>query len=96
MLTGNATLVIHEDGTATLTAGVQAITAMGMTGAASDWTIYENTQDYLDGAANPTKGARFKARVDERQSTGWKEETVQDQFYHSGSETECSSNPYVH
>ena len=63
--TGNATLVIHEDGTATLTAGVQAITAMGMTGAASDWTIYENTQDYLDGAANPTKGARFKARVDE-------------------------------
>lgn len=63
--TGNATLVIHEDGTATLTAGVQTITAMGMTGAASDWTIYENTQDYLDGAANPTKGARFKARVDE-------------------------------
>lgn len=63
--TGNATLVIHEDGTATLTAGVQAITAMGMTGAASDWAIYENTQDYLDGAANPTKGARFKARVDE-------------------------------
>ena len=63
--TENATLVIHEDGTATLTAGVQAITAMGMTGAASDWTIYENTQDYLDGAANPTKGARFKARVDE-------------------------------
>lgn len=63
--TGNATLVIHEDGTATLTAGVQAITAMGVTGAASDWTIYENTQDYLDGAANPTKGARFKARVDE-------------------------------
>lgn len=63
--TGNAILVIHEDGTATLTAGVQAITAMGMTGAASDWTIYENTQDYLDGAANPTKGARFKARVDE-------------------------------
>ena len=63
--TGNATLVIHEDGAATLTAGVQAITAMGMTGAASDWTIYENTQDYLDGAANPTKGARFKARVDE-------------------------------
>lgn len=63
--TGNATLVIHEDGTATLTTGVQAITAMGMTGAASDWTIYENTQDYLDGAANPTKGARFKARVDE-------------------------------
>lgn len=30
--TGNATLVIHEDGTATLTTGVQAISAMGMTG----------------------------------------------------------------
>lgn len=62
--TGNATLVIHEDGTATLTTGVQAISAMGMTGAASDWTIYENTQDYLDGTANATTGARFKARVD--------------------------------
>lgn len=59
--TGNATLVIHEDGTATLTTGVQAISAMGMTGAASDWTIYENTQDYLDGTANATTGARFKA-----------------------------------
>lgn len=63
--TGNATLVIHEDGTATLTTGVQAISAMGMTGAASDWTIYENTQDYLDGKANSSHGARFKARVDE-------------------------------
>ena len=63
--TGNATLVIHEDGTATLTTGVQAISAMGLTGAASDWTIYESTQDYLDGTANPTKGARFNARVDE-------------------------------
>ncbi len=62
--TGNATLVIHEDGTATLTTGVQAITAMGMTGAASDWTIYENTQNYLEGKATPTTGARFKARVD--------------------------------
>ena len=62
--TGNATLVIHEDGTATLTTGVQAITAMGMTGAASDWTIYENTQDYLDGKANSQTGARFKAHVD--------------------------------
>lgn len=62
--TGNATLVIHEDGTATLTTGVQAISAMGMAGAASDWTIYENTQDYLDGKANSKTGARFKARVD--------------------------------
>lgn len=62
--TGNATLTIHEDGSATLTTGVQAITAMGMTGAASDWTIYENTQDYLDGKANSKTGARFKARVD--------------------------------
>ena len=63
--TGNATLVIHEDGTATLTTGVQAISALGMTGAASDWTIYENTQDYLDGKSNSSHGARFKARVDE-------------------------------
>ena len=63
--TDNATLVIHEDGTATLTAGVQAISAMGLSGAASDWTIYESTQDYLDGTANANTGARFKARVDE-------------------------------
>ena len=60
-----ATLVIHEDGTATFTAGVQAIKAMGTEGAASDWTLYENTQDYLDGKANSKTGARFKARVDE-------------------------------
>lgn len=59
-----ATLVIHEDGSATLTTSVQAITAMGMTGAASDWTVYENTQDYLDGKANSKTGARFNARVD--------------------------------
>lgn len=60
-----ATIVIHEDGTATFTAGVQAITAMGLTGAASDWTIYESTQDYLDGIANSSTGARYNARVDE-------------------------------
>lgn len=60
-----ATIVIHEDGTATFTAGVQAITAMGMTGAASEWTIYESTQDYLDGIANSSTGARYNARVDE-------------------------------
>nr|WP_294652258.1 Ig-like domain-containing protein [uncultured Blautia sp.] len=60
-----ATIVIHEDGTATFTAGVQAITAMGLTGAASNWTIYESTQDYLDGIANSSTGARYNARVDE-------------------------------
>lgn len=60
-----ATIVIHEDGTATFTANVQAISAMGLTGAASDWTIYESTQDYLDGIATPASGARYEARVDE-------------------------------
>ena len=67
-----ATIVIHEDGTATFTAGVQAITAMGLTGAASDWTIYESTQDYLDGIANSSTGARYNARVDESKVQGGK------------------------
>lgn len=62
--TGNATVVIHEDGTATLTTGVQAITAMGVSGAASDWTIYASTQDFLDGKANSTTGVRYNAHVD--------------------------------
>ena len=63
--TGNATIVIHEDGTATLTTGVQAIKAMGTEGAASDWTIYEDTQGFLNGTVNSSKGARYYARVDE-------------------------------
>lgn len=78
--TGNATLTIHEDGSATLTTGVQAITAMGMTGAASDWTIYENTQDYLDGKATPKTGARFKARVDATKTQAGKKKPSQISF----------------
>lgn len=70
--TDKATLVIHEDGSATLTTGLTSIEAMGLTGAASDWTIYENTQDYLDGTANSSKGARYKARVDKTAVLGGK------------------------
>ena len=57
---GNATLVIHKDGTATLTTATQAIEAMGMLDAANDWTVYENTQNYLDGNATATSGNRYK------------------------------------
>lgn len=66
--TGDATLVIHEDGTATLTTGLGAVTsdALGsaQSGGADDWSIYENTQDFLNGTANSAKGARYKAHVD--------------------------------
>ena len=66
--TGDATLVIHEDGTATLTTGVGAVSSdkLGTTQSdgADDWTIYENTQDFLDGKANSATGARYKAHVD--------------------------------
>lgn len=55
----NATLVIHEDGSATLTTAAQAISAMGMSDAASDWTVYENTQDYLNGTASADVGNPF-------------------------------------
>lgn len=78
--TGKATLVIHEDGTATLTTGVQAITSMGLTGAASDWTIYESTQDYLDGKANSSTGARYKAHVDKTATLGGKKKPSQITF----------------
>ncbi len=78
--TGNATVVIHEDGTATLTTGVQAITFTGMTGAASDWSIYENTQDYLEGKANSSVGARYKARVDKNAVQGGKKKPSQISF----------------
>ena len=66
--TGTATLVIHQDGTATLTTGVGAVSSdkLGTTqsGGADDWSIYESTQDFLDGKANSSKGARYKAHVD--------------------------------
>ena len=68
--TGDATLIIHEDGTATLTTGLGAVSsdALGtaQSGGADDWTIYESTQDFLDGKANSTHGARFKARIDKQ------------------------------
>ena len=67
---GIATLVIHEDGTATLTTAVGAVSSdkLGATrsDAADDWTIYENTQDFLEGKANSSKGARFKAHIDKQ------------------------------
>ena len=67
---GNATLVIHEDGTATLTTAVGAVSSdkLGATRSdgADDWTIYENTQDFLSGKANSKTGARYKARVDKK------------------------------
>lgn len=68
----NATLVIHEDGSATLTTAAQAISAMGMSDAASDWTVYENTQDYLNGTASADVGNRFKVRVDETKTVNGK------------------------
>ncbi len=68
----NATLVVHEDGSATLTTAAQAITAMGMSDAASDWTVYENTQDYLNGTATADAGNRFKVRVDETKTVNGK------------------------
>lgn len=68
--TGDATLVIHEDGSATLTTGLGAVTsdALGtsQSGGADDWSIYESTQDFLDGKANSVRGARFKARIDKQ------------------------------
>ena len=68
--TGDATLVIHEDGSATLTTGLGAVSsdALGtaQSGGADDWTIYESTQDFLDGKANSTHVARFKARIDKQ------------------------------
>ena len=67
---GTATLTIHEDGTATLTTAVGAVSSdkLGSTqsDAADDWTIYENTQDFLEGKANSKTGARFKAHVDKQ------------------------------
>ena len=68
--TGDATLVIHEDGSATLTTGLGAVSsdALGtaQSGGADDWSIYESTQDFLDGKANSVRGARFKARIDKQ------------------------------
>lgn len=82
--TGDATLVIHEDGTATLTTGLGAVTsdALGsaQSGGADDWSIYENTQDFLNGTANSAKGARYKAHVDKLGILGGKRKPTKISF----------------
>lgn len=82
--TGEATLVIHEDGTATLTTGLGAVTsdALGtaQSGGADDWSIYESTQDFLNGDANSSKGARYKARVDKQGILGGKRKPTKISF----------------
>ena len=82
--TGDATLVIHEDGTATLTTGLGAVTsdALGtaQSGGADDWSIYESTQDFLDGKANSSHGTRFKARVDKQGILGGKRKPTKISF----------------
>ena len=82
--TGDATLVIHEDGTATLTTGLGAVTsdALGsaQSGGADDWSIYESTQDFLNGDANSSKGARYKAHVDKQGILGGKRKPTKISF----------------
>ena len=82
--TGDATLVIHEDGTATLTTGLGAVTsdALGsaQSGGADDWSIYESTQDFLNGDANSSKGARYKAHVDKLGILGGKRKPTKISF----------------
>ena len=82
--TGDATLVIHEDGTATLTTGLGAVTsdALGsaQSGGADDWSIYENTQDFLNGTANSAKGVRYKAHVDKLGILGGKRKPTKISF----------------
>ena len=82
--TGDATLVIHEDGSATLTTGLGAVTsdALGtsQSGGADDWSIYESTQDFLDGKANSSHGARFKARIDKQGILGGKRKPTKISF----------------
>ena len=60
---GPASIVIHKDGTATMSVALKAISAMGMTGWASDWKIAQNS-DWTETAdaridetseGNPTK-----------------------------------------
>ena len=82
--TGDATLVIHEDGTATLTTGLGAVTsdALGsaQSGGADDWSIYENTQDFLNGTENSAKGSRYKAHVDKLGILGGKRKPTKISF----------------
>ena len=51
-----------------------------MTGAASEWTIYDDTQDYLDGKANSSTGARYNARVDQSKVQAGKKKPSQISF----------------
>lgn len=59
-INGPATIVIHKDGTATMTLGLRAVSAFGLTGWASDWKIVSGSGDTaarIDEAfeGNPTK-----------------------------------------
>ena len=67
---GPATLVIHEDGSATISVGVQAISNLGLTDAATDWTVYESTEDYFAGKSATC--VRYNARIDETKVVGGK------------------------
>lgn len=67
---GPATLVIHEDGSATISVGVQAISNLGLTDAATDWTVYESTEDFFAGKSSTC--VRYKARIDETKVVGGK------------------------
>lgn len=66
---GKATLVVHEDGTATITTAVQAVSSdkLGATqsDAATEWTIYEDTEAFLSSSSGKSTSInRVYARVD--------------------------------
>ena len=64
-INGPATLVVHEDGSATISIGLQAVSAFGQSGSASDWTIYTDTAKYMETTkAQDTTLNRVTARVD--------------------------------
>ena len=96
MFPGNATFVIHKDGTATLTTATQAIEAMGMLDAANDWTVYENTQNYLDGNATATSGNRYKAHVDKTYTVNGKKKPAQISFIVPDLKAECCCSQNVY
>ena len=64
-INGPATLTVHEDGSATISIGLQAVSAFGQSGSASDWTIYTDTAKYMETTkAQDTTLNRVTARVD--------------------------------
>ena len=64
-INGPATLTVHEDGSATISIGLQAVSAFGQNGSASDWTIYTDTAKYMETTkAQDTTLNRVTARVD--------------------------------